>query len=70
MGKRGPKPGFNARKRVSEEWNSNLAYAIGLLASDGCLSPPGHLIDLTSKDPEQLRFLADGTNTSKLANEA
>ncbi len=54
MGKRGPKPGFNARKRVSEIWTTKLAYAIGLLASDGCMSPPGHLIDLTSNDAEQL----------------
>lgn len=54
MGKRGPKPGFNAKKRVSEAWTSKLAYAIGLLATDGCLSPPGHLIDLTSNDREQL----------------
>ena len=52
MGKRGPKP----RQLISEEWSANLAYAIGLLASDGCLSKPihGHLIDLTSKDREQL----------------
>ncbi|MBM3260953.1 hypothetical protein FJY93_00890 [Candidatus Kaiserbacteria bacterium] len=52
MGKRGPKP----KKILSEEWSSHLAYAIGLLASDGCLSAPSHgyLIDLTSKDREQL----------------
>jgi hypothetical protein len=54
MGKRGPKPGFNAKRRVSERWTRELAYAIGLLATDGCLSPPGHLIDLTSNDREQL----------------
>ena len=50
MGKRGPKP----KKIFSEEWSPKLAYAVGLLASDGCLSPPGHLIDLTSKDKNQL----------------
>ena len=54
MGKRGPKPGFNLKRRVSEKWTPELAYAIGLLATDGCLSPPGHLINLTSKDREQL----------------
>ena len=54
MGKRGPKPGFNAKRRISESWSPELAYAIGLLATDGCLSPPGHLIDLTSNDREQL----------------
>ena len=50
MGKRGPKP----KKIVSERWNPELAYAIGLLATDGGLSPRVHLIDLTSKDREQL----------------
>lgn len=54
MGKRGPKPGFNPKRRISQKWSANLAYAIGLLATDGCLSPPGHLINLTSKDREQL----------------
>jgi len=51
MGKRGPKP----RRIFSEKWTPELAYAIGLLATDGCLSPPGHLIDLTSKEKEQLQ---------------
>lgn len=50
MGVRGPKP----REVFSTVWTANLAYAVGLLASDGCLSPPGHLIDLTSDDREQL----------------
>lgn len=54
MGKRGPKPGFNKKRRIDTKWSSELAYAIGLLATDGCLSPPGHLIDLTSLDREQL----------------
>jgi hypothetical protein len=50
MGKRGPKP----KKIINEEWSANLAYAIGLLTTDGCLSNDGLLIDLTSKDKEQL----------------
>src|SRR3989344_1533243 len=50
MGKRGPKP----KHLVSEKWTPSLAYAVGLLATDGCLSSKGHLIDLTSKDREQL----------------
>lgn len=54
MGKRGPKPGFNVKRRINTNWSPQLAYAIGLLATDGCLSPPGHLIDLTSNDREQL----------------
>ena len=54
MGKRGPKPGFNAKRRISESWSPELAYAIGLLATDGCLASKSTLIDLTSTDREQL----------------
>lgn len=50
MGKRGPKP----KQLVSETWRPELAYAIGLLASDGCLAKKVTLVDLTSKDREQL----------------
>ncbi len=50
MGKRGPKP----KKIIDERWNANLAYAVGLIATDGCLSKDNLLIDLTSKDREQL----------------
>jgi hypothetical protein len=50
MGKRGPKP----KRIIDEKWTVNLAYAIGLIATDGCLSSDGLLIDLTSKDREQL----------------
>lgn len=52
MGKRGPKPGFKVR--IDEKWSPNLAYAVGLLATDGCLATGQSLIDLTSKDREQL----------------
>ncbi len=48
--KRGPKP----KKIIDETWRPDLAYAIGLLASDGCLSSDGLLIDLTSNEREQL----------------
>jgi hypothetical protein len=50
MGNRGPKP----KRIINEKWTANLAYAIGLIATDGCLSKDGLLIDLTSKDREQL----------------
>ena len=49
MGKRGPKP-----KRESVTWSPELAYAVGLLVTDGSLSVDGRHIDLTSKDEEQL----------------
>ena len=50
MGQRGPKP----KKIIDTKWRPNLAYAIGLIATDGCLSSDGLLFDLTSKDREQL----------------
>lgn len=37
------------------KWNSNLAYAVGLIATDGNLSKDGRHIDLTSKDLEQIK---------------
>lgn len=51
MGKRGPKP----KGIVQIKWTSDFAYAIGLLASDGCLSSDGRHITLTSKDEQQIR---------------
>jgi hypothetical protein len=50
MVKRGPKP----KELVNTKWRPELAYAIGLIATDGNLSKDGLLIDLTSKDREQL----------------
>src|SRR5258708_6602747 len=41
------------RKRI--RWSANLAYAVGLITSDGCLSKDGRHIDLTSKDLEQIQ---------------
>lgn len=35
-------------------WNSDLAYAVGLIATDGSLSIDGRHINLTSKDLEQI----------------
>lgn len=50
MGKRGPKP----KGKVKIKWSGNFAYAIGLIATDGCLSDGRHII-MTSKDTEQLK---------------
>lgn len=35
-------------------WSNELAYAVGLIATDGNLSKDGRHIELTSKDTEQL----------------
>lgn len=51
MVKRGPEP----KKIIDDMWRPELAYAVGLLTADGCISKDGLLIDLTSKDKEQLK---------------
>lgn len=48
MGKRGPKP----KPKESIIWSSNLAYVVGLIATDGCLYNDGRHINFTSKDLE------------------
>ncbi|MEK7604407.1 MAG: hypothetical protein AAB442_01260 [Patescibacteria group bacterium] len=49
MGKSGPKP----KGKVKITWSANFAYALGLIASDGCLAGGRHIV-LVSKDTEQL----------------
>lgn len=39
---------------IQTRWSKKLAYAVGLLATDGHLSKDGRHINLTSKDIEQL----------------
>jgi hypothetical protein len=52
MPQRGPKP-----KRKEVIWSSQIAYAVGLMASDGCLQQSGRHLDFTSKDLEQIENL-------------
>src|SRR3989338_3408395 len=52
MGKRGPKPEGKVRIR----WSPHFAYAIGLMVSDGNLSPDGRHINFTSKDLELIQL--------------
>lgn len=54
MRKRGPKP-----KRKEIHWSPELAYAVGLIASDGCLSNDGRHLDFTSKELEQVHTFAN-----------
>lgn len=50
---RGPRP----RERAIDGWTSELAYAIGLLATDGNLSKDGRHLTVTSADPDLLDVL-------------
>ncbi len=49
MGTRGPKP-----RRKGIVWSADFAYAVGLIASDGNLSPDGRHFTFVSKDKEQI----------------
>lgn len=42
------------KNKIKLEWSPNFAYAIGLITTDGNLSPDGRHFDLTSQDKEQL----------------
>lgn len=46
-----------AFKSITIDWSSSLAYAVGLIASDGCLSSDGRHIEFNSKDKEQVENL-------------
>ncbi len=49
-------PGRKA-KRKEVVWSDDFAYAIGLMASDGCLSPDGLHLIFVSKELEQIENL-------------
>lgn len=51
MGKRGPKP----KSEKSFTWSPELVYAIGLIATDGCLYNDGRHINFTTKDLQLAR---------------
>lgn len=48
--------------KVKIEWSSKMAYVVGLLATDGCLSIDGRHIDFTSKDLEIVEIFKDYLN--------
>ena len=45
---------MNRQKKINISWNYNLAYAVGLITSDGYLSSDGRHIELTSSDRDQI----------------
>jgi hypothetical protein len=51
--RRGKRRGRYKSRRAAISWSSDLAYAAGLIATDGCLVG-GDSIDLTSKDRDQV----------------
>ena len=49
-------------RKVKIEWSPKLAYVIGLIATDGCLSIDNCHIDFTSKDLELVEIFKDHLN--------
>lgn len=52
MSKPGPKP-----KVIDTSWRPDLAYVVGVIASDGNLGRDGLYVDITSKDREMLKII-------------
>ncbi|MDD5318748.1 MAG: hypothetical protein PHF79_02940 [Candidatus Pacebacteria bacterium] len=51
MCKRGPKP----KGKINIKWSADFVYGLGLLASDGNLSPDGRHISFVSTDLDQIK---------------
>src|SRR3989338_7960663 len=49
--------GARPRRKDEIKWSSDIAYAVGLITTDGCLSNDGRHIIFVSKDREQLKNL-------------
>jgi hypothetical protein len=47
------------KNHINTDWNSNLAYAIGLLVTDGNLSKDGRHFNFTSKDKNLIKIFAN-----------
>lgn len=47
--------GAHLKKRVICNWSPDISYAVGLIATDGCLSKDKRHIDFTSKDVELIK---------------
>lgn len=45
------------QSKISIDWSDKLAYAVGLLATDGCLYNDGRHIDFTSQDIQLIKTL-------------
>lgn len=60
MGKRGPKP----KETVARKWSADLAYCVGLIATDGCLYNDGRHISFVSADIQLIKLFKRLMNLS------
>ena len=51
--------------KVKIEWSPDFAYAIGLITTDGNLSPDGRHVNFTSKDLELIKNFHRGLRDRK-----
>ena len=56
---RGPYVERHTPESIAYEWTSELAYAVGLITTDGNLSKDGRHISVVSKDVDLLETLRD-----------
>lgn len=67
----GRRRGLKPQNKVKIKWSPEFAYAIGLLTTDGNLSPDGRHINLTSKDKEMILNFKKCLNiTNKIGRKA
>lgn len=60
---------FHLQRKASAEWCPNLAYAIGLIASDGCLDKDRRHIYFVSKEPELISHFKTALRISNKPSE-
>ncbi len=50
---------MNRQNKIDTNWSGTLAYLVGVIATDGNLSPDGRHINITSKDTDWLTNIRD-----------
>ncbi|MBU2540255.1 hypothetical protein KJ786_03805 [Patescibacteria group bacterium] len=57
---------MNPIRKSKPRWSQNISYAVGLLATDGCLYNDGRHIDFTSKDIQLIKTFKACLNLKKI----
>ena len=57
---------YTLQRKVKTDWSPNLAYAIGLIASDGNLSSDGRHMSLTSGEEEMMHNFKNALNLKNI----
>lgn len=50
-------PKYNVNERFFDEWTSEMAYTLGFILTDGCVSK--NTVSISQKEPEPLRAIAE-----------